>query len=60
MIKIKSLSSIVFSGLITGLAVSTASAQAPVKAEDPLLKIYRATPPKINDLVHTKLYVSFD
>jgi len=60
MIKIKSLSSIVFSGLITGLAVSTASAQAPVKAEDPLLKIYRATPPKINDLVHTKLDVRFD
>ncbi|EHQ25457.1 M1 family metallopeptidase [Mucilaginibacter paludis] len=27
---------------------------------DPLLKIYRETPPKINDLVHTKLDVHFD
>lgn len=28
--------------------------------EDPLLKIYRATPDKINNLVHTKLDVRFD
>jgi len=27
---------------------------------DPLLKIYRATPTKINDLINTKLAVSFD
>lgn len=30
------------------------------KAEDPMLKIYRATPEKINDLIHTKLDVKFD
>ena len=28
--------------------------------DDPLLKIYRATPEKVNDLVHTKLDVRFD
>jgi len=61
MIKITKLSAFVFSGLITGLAVSATHAQAPVKAaDDPLMKIYRATPPKINDLVHTKLDVRFD
>jgi len=30
------------------------------RANDPLLKIYRETPPKINDLINTKLAVSFD
>ncbi|OCX52751.1 peptidase M1 [Mucilaginibacter sp. PPCGB 2223] len=30
------------------------------KPDDPLMKIYRATAPKINDLVHTKLAVRFD
>src|ERR1700744_5968848 len=34
--------------------------QAAQKAKDPLLSIYRASAPMINDLVHTKLDVSFD
>src|SRR5580658_5136062 len=59
--KFKTLSAFIFSGLITGLAVTTAHAQMDTaKANDPLMKIYRATPPKINDLVHTKLEVRFD
>jgi aminopeptidase N len=43
-------------------AIATANAQMPARHEnnDPALKIYRETPPKINDLVHTKLAVSFD
>jgi len=57
---IKTLSSFIFSGLVTALAVSSAYAQAPAKTDDPLMKIYRETPPKINDLVHTKLDVRFD
>jgi len=60
MIKLKPLSTIIFSGLFAGLTVSAVHAQEPAKADDPLLKIYRATPPKINDLVHTKLDVRFD
>jgi aminopeptidase N len=61
MIKIKTLSSFILTGLFTALSISAANAQAPaVKPEDPMMKIYRATPPKINDLVHTKLDVRFD
>ncbi|MDR3694794.1 M1 family metallopeptidase [Mucilaginibacter sp.] len=60
MLTFKTLSTIIFSGLVTGMAVSSAHAQAPAKADDPLMKIYRATPSKINDLVHTKLDVRFD
>src|SRR6202789_2317437 len=51
--------------LLSGLALcfyffaTTASAQSQQSA-DPLLNIYRATAPKINDLVHTKLDVRFD
>ena len=37
-----------------------ASAQQQPKADDPLMKIYRASAPKINQLVHTKLDVRFD
>jgi aminopeptidase N len=60
MIKLKSLSTLFITGLVTGLAI-TANGQAPAaKPDDPLMKIYRATPPKINDLVHTKLEVRFD
>ena len=59
MIKIKTLSACVFSALTMGLA-ATASYAQPAKTDDPLLKIYRETPPKINDLVHTKLDVRFD
>ncbi len=62
MIKINKLTAFIFSGLVTTLAASVTYGQAPAsaKADDPLMKIYRATPPKINDLVHTKLDVRFD
>src|SRR5450631_2961360 len=60
MMNFKNFSALIFSGLITGLAVSASYGQAPAKADDPLMKIYRATPPKINDLVHTRLDVRFD
>jgi aminopeptidase N len=61
MINFKKLSAFGFSVLITGLTAPALHAQAPAKAaDDPLMKIYRATPPKINDLVHTKLDVRFD
>lgn len=43
------------------LALPALFAQAPTaKPDDPIMKIYRETPAKINDLVHTKLAVSFD
>ncbi len=59
MLKFKVLSSIALSGiLITSL--NTSFAQVTAKTDDPALKIYRETPPKINDLVHTKLDVRFD
>jgi aminopeptidase N len=41
-------------------AAFAAYAQDAVQPADPLMKIYRATPPMINDLVHTKLAVRFD
>ncbi len=51
-------------GLVTGIVISaglfaTATAQQ-AKPDDPLMKIYRATPPRINDLINTKLDVHFD
>ncbi len=61
MIKTNTLWAHVFSLVITGLAVTAVKAQTtPPPADDPLLKIYRATPPKINDLIHTRLDVRFD
>src|SRR5471030_1280212 len=45
---------------ITAAFSMQASAQQKPVADDPLMKIYRATAPKINDLVHTKLDVRFD
>ena len=45
--------------LIIGTAASLPSF-AQDKANDPLMKIYRETPAKINDLIHTKLDVRFD
>src|SRR5579875_2191617 len=45
--------------LLAGTLFSIA-APAQNKANDPALKIYRATPTKINDLVNTKLDVRFD
>src|ERR1700748_1196750 len=56
----KTLTSVAFTGILAA-SLSTAFAQmAPVEKEDPALKIYRETPPKINDLVNTKLDVRFD
>lgn len=60
MIKVKKIQSLIFTCIVTSLAISSSYAQDPAKADDPLLKIYRATPPKINDLVNTKLDVRFD
>ncbi|HTH82640.1 MAG TPA: M1 family metallopeptidase [Mucilaginibacter sp.] len=53
-----------FAGLLAGMAIvpglfATAMAQQQ-KADDPAMKIYRATPARINDLIHTKLDVRFD
>jgi len=56
---IKTLSPFILTGLLVGLAASGVNAQA-TKPEEPAMKIYRETPPKINDLVHTKLDVRFD
>ncbi len=56
----KTLSAFMLSGLFMGLAATTAYAQGTAKADDPAMKIYRETPPKINDLVNTKLDVRFD
>ncbi|RYY34366.1 MAG: M1 family peptidase [Sphingobacteriaceae bacterium] len=47
--------------LLTATCIVPALAQqAKPKAEDPALKIYRETPAKVNDLIHTKLDVRFD
>lgn len=51
-----------FGGILATVGLLT-TAQAQMMKPDstnPLLKIYRETPPKINDLIHTKLDVSFD
>jgi aminopeptidase N len=41
-------------------AATTLPTFAQEKPADPLMKIYRATPDRINDLIHTKLDVRFD
>jgi aminopeptidase N len=49
--------------LFTCIALSiflTDTALAQQQGDDPLMKIYRESAPKINELVHTKLEVSFD
>jgi aminopeptidase N len=56
MITIKSISAFFVAGAC--LVTLTANAQAPGQSE--AMKMYRATTPKINDLVHTKLDVRFD
>ena len=54
------LSAIALSGALV-VSLNNARAQdTAAKAEDPAMKIYRETAPKINDLVHTKLDVRFD
>jgi len=56
--ELKTLVSLTIAALI-GLAIPASYGQT-VKPEDPRMKIYRAAPPKINDLIHTKLDVRFD
>jgi len=58
MINLRTLSTIALSGILA-ISLNTTYAQDTVKA-DAAINIYRATPPKINDLVHTKLDVHFD
>ncbi len=55
----KKLSSIILSGIFAASLNAAYAQQDPEKA-DPLLKIYRETPARINDLIHTKLDVRFD
>ncbi|MBB5396450.1 M1 family aminopeptidase [Mucilaginibacter sp. AK015] len=57
----KTLYAAVLISSIGALAFNSASAQqTAAPQEDPAMKIYRETTPKINDLVHTKLDVRFD
>lgn len=49
-----------FNGLLLIGVATTLPATAQEKKSDPLMQIYRATPDRINDLVHTKLDVRFD
>jgi aminopeptidase N len=49
---------ILFTGILYYAPVS--AQQTPTKQEDPAIEIYRATSPRINDLIHTKLDVRFD
>src|SRR6201996_1584874 len=60
MMNMKTLSAIAFSGILAASLQSGYAQDTTAKADDPLMKIYRATPPKINDLIHTKLDVRFD
>ena len=52
--------SFILCAALSGLGVVPAVAQQKPAADDPLMKIYRATPPKLNDIIHTKLDVHFD
>lgn len=56
----KSLYAALLAGSISACAATSAMAQAQAAAPNPALKIYRETPTKVNDLVHTKLDVRFD
>src|SRR5579863_9541227 len=60
MIKTKPLGPVMIFALIASFGSNCAFGQTEQKPDDPLLKIYRGSAPKINDLVHTKLAVSFD
>jgi aminopeptidase N len=55
----KTIYAAVLAGSISVCALSSAIAQT-APPENPALKIYRETPTKINDLIHTKLDVRFD
>jgi aminopeptidase N len=56
----KKLYSALCAAMFTTVCITPVIAQQQPNASDPLLKIYRETPPKINDLIHTKLDVRFD
>ena len=45
---------------LTAASFTSSYAQDSAKTADPLMKIYRSTPVRINDLVHIKLNVRFD
>jgi len=59
MTDLKSFSKLLLSCALTAAIASSYAQEAP-QPENPALKIYRAVPTKINDLVHTKLDVRFD
>lgn len=58
MLKIKNIATVALSGILA-ISLTTSSAQQ-TEQPDSLSEIYRETPAKINDLVHTKLDVRFD
>jgi aminopeptidase N len=61
MIKKNFIPSIIAAAMACTGVVTTAKAQmALMNDDDPRMKIYRETPPKINDLINTKLDVRFD
>src|SRR5437588_1193592 len=61
MTHLKTIAVIALTGIFAVSSNTTTRAQGQEKAPDSTaLKIYRATPPKINDLIHTKLDVHFD
>ena len=59
MIKFKTLSALMLTGIFVA-GLNSSHAQGQDKQDSTLFKIYRETPPKINDIVHTKLDVRFD
>ena len=61
MIQLKPFRTLGILPVLAGMALTGVHAQTMTdKPNDPMMKIYRATPAKINDLVHTKLDVRFD
>jgi len=59
MIKLKTLSAFMLTGIFAA-GLNTLHAQGQDKQDSTNFKIYRETPAKINDIVHTKLDVRFD
>src|ERR1700741_3804998 len=59
MTNMKKLAAIAMMGILAAGTTAT-QAQENEKSDSTQLKIYRETPPKINDLVNTKLDVRFD
>src|ERR1700759_5405658 len=60
MMNLKTLSAFALTGLLAASITASKAQDTTAKAEDPLMDIYRASAPKINDLVNTKLDVRFD